>query len=65
MTKSQIVEVVAEATTASTAKYLADLKKADMAQRAEELLKDKRWLPAVLRTDGMHSEADASVDAAE
>lgn len=65
LTKSQIVEVVAEVTTASTAKYLAELKKADMAQRAEELLKDKRWLPAMLRTERIHSEADTSVDAAE
>ena len=65
LTKSQIVEVVAEVTTTSTAKYVADLKKADMAQRAEELIKDKQWLPAMLRTGRTHSEADANVDAAE
>lgn len=51
LTKGQIVEAVSEATSASTAKYLTELKKADMAQRAEELVKDKRWLPVPLRRD--------------
>lgn len=51
LTKSQIVEAVSEATSASTAKYLTELKKADMAQRAEELLKDKHWLPVSFRSE--------------
>jgi ParB family chromosome partitioning protein len=65
LTKSQILEVVEEVTTASTAKYLTDLKKGDMAKRAEELLKDKRWLPTMLWTEGTNSDADTNVDAAE
>lgn len=51
LTKGQIVEAVGEATSASTAKYLAELKKPDMAARAEELLRDKRWLPVPLRSE--------------
>lgn len=51
LTKGQIIEAVGEAISASTANYLTELKKADMAQRAEELLKDKRWLPAPLRSE--------------
>lgn len=51
LTKGQIIEAVGEAISASTAKYLTEFKKADMAQRAEELLRDKRWLPVPLRSE--------------
>ena len=51
LTKGQIIAAVSEATSASTAKYLTELRKPDMAQRAEELLKDKPWLPLSLRSE--------------
>lgn len=64
LTKGQIVEAVGEAISASTAKYLTELKKADMAQRAEELLKDKRWLPAPLRSEVAETKPEPIADVA-
>jgi ParB family chromosome partitioning protein len=49
VTKARILEAVVEGVSADAAKRLADLKKADMAQAAEAALKDKGWLPPLLR----------------
>ncbi|ABS61938.1 ParB domain protein nuclease [Parvibaculum lavamentivorans DS-1] len=64
LTKGQIIEVVGEATSASTAKYLTELKKPDMAQRAEELLRDKRWLPVPLRREAEEVKTEPVADVA-
>lgn len=64
LAKSQIVEAISESHSPSTAKYLADLKKADMAARAEELLKDKGWLPASLRSQSAEPVPEAVIDTA-
>jgi ParB family transcriptional regulator, chromosome partitioning protein len=50
VTKAQIVEAVREGVSEAAAQQLLNAKKADMAEAAEELLKDSGWLPFVLRT---------------
>lgn len=49
VTKAVIVEAVREGVSEEAAAQLADLKKPAMAEAAERLLTDKRWLPEVLR----------------
>lgn len=49
VTKAVIVEAVREGVSEEAAGQLADLKKPAMAEAAERLLADKRWLPPVLR----------------
>lgn len=50
--KARILAAVAEAISPEEAAKLGGLKKAELAEAAEALLKDKRWLPAVLRSSG-------------
>jgi ParB family chromosome partitioning protein len=50
VTKAHIVEAVAEGVSEDAARRIADMKKPDMAQAAEQLLAGTGWLPAVLRT---------------
>ena len=50
ITKAQILQAVREAKGEDAAERIANLKKPEMAQAAEELLQDSDWLPAVLRT---------------
>lgn len=64
LTKGQIMEAVAEVIPPSTAKYLADMKKTDMAARAEELLKGSRWLPPALRAEAEETPSDAPSETA-
>lgn len=47
--KSLILEAAKEGVSEAASKRIADLKKADMAEAAENLLKNSGWLPAVLR----------------
>ncbi|UZW56215.1 ParB/RepB/Spo0J family partition protein [Sphingobium sp. JS3065] len=50
VTKAHIVEAVAEGVSEEAAGRIADMKKPDMVQTAEQLLAGTGWLPAVLRT---------------
>ncbi|AMK21956.1 ParB/RepB/Spo0J family partition protein [Sphingobium sp. TKS] len=50
VTKAHIVEAVTEGVSEDAARRIADMKKPDMAQAAEQLLAGTGWLPAVLRT---------------
>lgn len=50
VTKARIVEAVREGVSDRDAESLANFKKAEMANHAERLLADKRWVPAVLQT---------------
>lgn len=67
VTKAHILEAVSEGVSADAAKRIADMKKPDMAQAAEQLLAGTGWLPAVMRTpeaDGTEAETSYA-DAAE
>jgi ParB family chromosome partitioning protein len=50
VSKERILEAVREGVSKEAAENLATLKKQAMAEAAEQRLKDKRWLPPVLRT---------------
>jgi ParB family chromosome partitioning protein len=50
VSKERILEAVREGVSKEAAENLATLKKQAMAQAAEQRLKDRRWLPPVLRT---------------
>jgi len=49
VSKPQIIDAVTEGAGAEAAAKLKDLKKGDMAKRAEELLDGERWTPAIFR----------------
>lgn len=63
VTKAHIVEAVAEGVSEDAARRIADMKKPDMAQAAEQLLAGTGWLPAVLRTPKAEAEQPATVEA--
>ena len=50
VTKAHIVEAVTEGVSEDAARRIADMKKPEMAQTAEQLLVRTGWLPAALRT---------------
>ncbi|WP_316174389.1 ParB/RepB/Spo0J family partition protein [Bradyrhizobium sp. SZCCHNRI1073] len=50
VTKARILDAVREGTGTEAAKRIADMKKLDMADAAEQLLAATGWLPALLRT---------------
>jgi ParB family chromosome partitioning protein len=50
VTKSHILAAVREATSIEAAERMADMKKHDMAEAAEQLLVGTGWLPALMRT---------------
>ena len=50
ITKARILETVCEAVSDEAAERMADMKKIDMAEAAEQLLAATAWLPALLRT---------------
>jgi ParB family chromosome partitioning protein len=50
ITKTRILEVVREGASAEAADRIADMKKQDMAEAAEQLLVGTGWLPALIRT---------------
>ena len=68
VTKARIIEAVREAVSAEAADRMADMKKPDMAEAAEQLLATTAWLPALLRLpqaaqqDATQSTADAATD---
>ncbi|WP_200872097.1 hypothetical protein, partial [Mycobacterium tuberculosis] len=49
-TKAHIAAAVAEGVSDEAATRVADMKKPDMAQAAEQLLAGTGWLPVILRT---------------
>jgi len=57
VTKAQILQAVREA---SAAQLISHLKKAEMAERAQELLTGSRWLPEPLRTPGRSVRPESS-----
>ena len=63
VTKAHIVEAVAEGVSEDAARRIADMKKPDMAQAAEQLLAGTGWLPAILRTPEPEAEQPAPVEA--
>ena len=65
VTKAHIVEAVAEGVSEDAARRIADMKKPDMAQAAEQLLAGGGWLPAVLRTPQPETEQPAPEEAEE
>ena len=62
VTKAHIVEAVTEGVSEDAARRIADMKKPDMAQAAEQLLSGTGWLPAVLRTPGSEGADPALVE---
>lgn len=65
VTKAHIVEAVAEGVSEDAARRIADMKKPDMAEAAEQLLAGTGWLPAVLRTPKAEAEQPAEAEAIE
>jgi ParB family chromosome partitioning protein len=78
VTKPHILAAVREATSVEAAERMADMKKQDMAEAAEQLLGGTGWLPALMRTpraaqepteqpqaDAVTEAKDAYSDAAE
>ena len=63
VTKAHIVEAVAEGVSEDAARRIADMKKPDMAQAAEQLLAGTGWLPAILRTPEPEADQPAPVEA--
>jgi len=63
VTKAHIVQAVSEGVSDDAARRIADMKKPDMAQAAEQLLAGTGWLPAVLRTPKAEADQPATVEA--
>ena len=63
VTKAHIVEAVTEGVSEDAARRIADKKKPDMAQAAEQLLAGTGWLPAVLRTPEPEVEQPSEAEA--
>ncbi|ALR19648.1 MULTISPECIES: ParB/RepB/Spo0J family partition protein [Sphingobium] len=63
VTKAHIVEAVTEGVSEDAARRIADMKKPDMAQAAEQLLVGTGWLPAILRTPEPEAEQPAPDEA--
>ncbi len=61
VTKAHIVEAVSEGVSEDAARRIADMKKPDMAQAAEQLLAGTGWLPTILRTPEPEAEQPAPV----
>ncbi len=60
VTKARIVQAVREALGEQVAASLAGLKKAEMAEKAQELLTGTDWLPEPLRTPGRAAEGSTA-----
>lgn len=56
VTKTHILAAVREAVSEEAAGRMADMKKRDMAEAAEQLLLATGWLPALMRTPGAAQE---------
>lgn len=61
VTKAAILEAVRDGVSEQAATQLVELKKPAMAEAAERLLADKRWLPKVLRMPERGNEPDRAV----
>jgi len=62
VTKAHILQAVSEGVSDDAARRIADMKKPDMAQTAEQLLTGSGWLPTVLRTPKAEEEQPAPVE---
>lgn len=62
VTKAHITAAVAEGVSEDAAARIADMKKPDMAQAAEQLLAGSGWLPTGLRTPKVEAEQPATVE---
>lgn len=60
VTKARILEAVSEGVSAEAAERIGGLKRAEMAQAAEQLLAEAGWLPPLLRTPMADRTADAA-----
>jgi ParB family chromosome partitioning protein len=60
VSKERILEAVREGVSKEAAENLASMKKHAMAEAAEQRLKDRRWLPPVLRTPAAQPLAEAA-----
>lgn len=63
VTKAGILEAVREAVSEEAAERLSNMKKADMAQAAEQLLAAADWLPSLLRTAVPQGQTDLQSEA--
>ncbi|MDC7812790.1 ParB/RepB/Spo0J family partition protein [Sphingomonas koreensis] len=63
VTKAHILEAVTDGVSEDAARRIADMKKQDMAQAAEQLLAGTGWLPAILRTPEAEAEQPCDADA--
>lgn len=63
VTKAHILEAVTDGVSEDAARRIADKKKPDMAQEAEQLLAGTGWLPAALRTPEPEAEPVETDDA--
>ena len=59
VTKARILEAVCEGVSGEAAERMADMKKIDMAEAAEQLLAATDWLPSLLRTTKLQAQSDA------
>jgi ParB family chromosome partitioning protein len=62
VTKGRITEAVRQAVSDEAAEKIASLKKREMAEAAEQLVADRGWLPALLRTPELGMPDTASAD---
>lgn len=65
VTKAHIAEAVTEGVSEDAARRIADMKKPDMAQAAEQILAGTGWLPVVLRRPKAEAEQPAPIEAEE
>ncbi|ODM75711.1 ParB/RepB/Spo0J family partition protein [Bradyrhizobium elkanii] len=63
VTKAGILAAVREGVGGEAAERLTNMKKADMAQAAEQLLAATGWLPSLLRTAAPHAQTDLQSEA--
>ncbi len=63
VTKSNILEAVCEAVSGEAPERMADMKKVDTAEAAEQLLAATDWLPSLLRSAKPQERIDAPSDA--
>jgi ParB family chromosome partitioning protein len=62
VTKARILEAVSEGVSGEAAERMADMKKVDMAEAAEQLLGATGWLPSLLETVKPQERSDAPTD---
>ncbi|HEY8604516.1 ParB/RepB/Spo0J family partition protein [Tsuneonella suprasediminis] len=65
VTKAHILEAVSEGVSEEAARRIADMKKQDMAQAAEQLLAGTGWLPTVLRSPDSEAAQPSDAEALE